>query len=251
MDWIAKAWTAVFGSLVGGLLLVCSVAVPPAGGPAGAAGPPLAVETSSPPVARAAPTVPAAEPKTLVVSSIGVDAGVEPYTLAQAETGYNGFTGTGCYDPTTNTITCISPPNDHIVSWQRPIAGINGIGLGASPGTDATGTVYLYGHSTAGTSDGVFQNLSKLRPGELATISTEHGTLDYAVQRVVHLPKQDYYCPDATHAANAYTSLLCTQVPGRLLLISCDHDPGARLVNGGYAVTNTVAVLFLQSAIPR
>jgi hypothetical protein len=250
MGWATKFALSAGGLLAGGLLLICSVAALPASGVAESSheDPVMRNPLSTPRGTSGTADVPAAAPYAIAIPGIGVEATVQPYTLAQAKTGYDGFTGTGCYDAASNTITCVSPPDDRIVSWQTPIPGVNGIGVGAAPGTDATGTVYLYGHSIDATGDavGVFQNLSRLQAGNEVVLSTVNGRLTYAVQQVVHLPKQDYYCPDSTHPANTYTAMLCDQVSGRLLLVSCDHDPGAETVNGGYAVSNTVVKLQLE-----
>lgn len=179
-------------------------------------------------------------PTHLQVPAIGVNAVVESYTIAQAQAGVDGVTGKPCY--VDGFITCIDPPSKDIVSMQ--VGGVGGVVNGAMPATHAAGTVYLYGHAVT-YGKGVFQDLSTLTAGEQATITTEAGTLQYVVQQVVRIPKRQFRCPDATHPADQFTPIICDQVSGRLLLVSCDHQAGAQLVNGGYATDNTVAILQL------
>lgn len=175
--------------------------------------------------------VPAAAPTRLTIPSIGVDAPVSLYTVEQAQAGSDGVTGRSCIND--GVITCIDPPDGHGISWQK--AAVGGVAFGAEPGSDSDGTVYLFGHSSTAP-DTVFNSLYKLEAGDSALVSTSAGVLTYDVERIVKPEKGDY----------TTTPEAIDQVPGRLLLISCYHGPGAKTVNGGYSTQNVVAVLQLR-----
>lgn len=170
----------------------------------------------------------AAPPLRLTVPAAGIDAAVTPYTAEEAARGVDGITGKPCLAD--GTIVCIDPLSADEVSWQ--VGGVAGVAFGSQPGDNTTGTVYLYGHTVAG-GGGVFARIATLHNGDQATVVTANGTLSYRVQRIV----------DASKAEFASTPEAVDQVPGRLLLISCDHGPGATLVNGGYSTRNVVVVL--------
>lgn len=180
---------------------------------------------------EAARAVHAAPPLRLVVDALGIDARVAPYTAAEASGQKDGVTGRPCL--VGGVITCISPRSLDDVAWQ--VGGVAGVAFGSEPGTDAIGTVYLYGHAATG-AEAVFDEVGRLAPGDTATVMTANGTLVYRVQRTLDTAK------------SAFTSLpeAVDQVPGRLLLVSCDHRPGAALVGGGYATGNIVVVLQLE-----
>jgi len=231
------------GLVAGGVALVLvsavlfGLAALTQGGEAEAA--PPVMPTTTPTVPSTEPTprdVPAAAPTRLTIPSIGVDAPVSLYTVAQAEAGSDGVTGRSCIDG--GVITCIDPPDGTTVSWQK--AAVGGIAFGAEPGTDSDGTVYLFGHSSAAPGT-VFDSLYKLKTGASALVTTSAGVLTYDVERVVKPEKGDY----------TSTPEAIDQVPGRLLLISCYHGPGAKTVNGGYSTQNVVAVLQLRGGTPN
>jgi LPXTG-site transpeptidase (sortase) family protein len=164
----------------------------------------------------------------LTVPAAGIDAAVTPYTAEEAAHGVDGVTGRHCLAD--GTIVCIDPLSPDEVSWQ--VGGLAGVAFGSQPGDTTTGTVYLYGHTVA-RGGGVFARVGALHTGDQATVVTVNGTLVYRVQRIVDTSKADF----------ASTPEAVDQVPGRLLLISCDHGPDANLVNGGYSTRNVVVVL--------
>jgi len=189
------------------------------------------VATSAPTSSQADATVPSAPPTNLHIPAIGVDVSVSPYTAAEASRRADGVTGKPCL--VSGVITCVNPASVDSVVWQ--VGGVAGVAFGSEPGTDASGTVYFYGHAATG-ADAVFNDIARLKPGDIATVTTANGELHYQVQRTV----------DPAKSAFASTSEVVDQVPGRLLLISCDHGPGAKLVNGGYSTGNIVVVLQLE-----
>lgn len=193
------------------------------------ASPPTGV--SSPTPSPAAAAVPIAPPTKVTIAALGIEAPVSPYTAAEAARGADGVTGKPCL--VNGVITCVDPASVLNVSWQ--IGGVAGVAFGSAPGTVSTGTVYLYGHAATG-AKAVFNDLGKLKPGDPATVTTASGKLTYRVQRTV----------DTAKSAFVSTPEAIDQVPGRLLLISCDHRPGAKLVNGGYSTGNLIVVLQLE-----
>lgn len=185
---------------------------------------PAAVVPGSP----SAAAVPSAPPLRLSVTALGIDAEVSPYTVAEAARGTDGLTGARCLAD--GVITCVDPASPGSVVWQ--VGGTAGVAFGSEPGTDSAGTVYLYGHAGAGTA-AVFDDIERLKPGDEAVVTTANGKLTYRVQRTIITAKSAFASiPEAID-----------QVPGRLLLISCDHSAGATLSNGGYSTGNLVVVL--------
>lgn len=183
------------------------------------------------PLSTASATVHSAPPLRLTAPAIALDAKVTPYTVAEAANGADGVTGKPCL--VDGVITCVDPASARSAVWQ--VGGVAGVAFGSEPGTDSTGTVYVYGHAASGVG-AVFNGIEKLKPGDDVTMTTANGKLTYRVQRTVITIK----------SAFASTPEAVDQVPGRLLLISCDHGPGARLVNGGYSTGNIVVVLQLE-----
>jgi hypothetical protein len=177
----------------------------------------------------------AAAPTRLEVAAIGVDAAVVPYTADEARAGHDGLTGEPCYQD--GVIVCVDPPSITQVYWQR--GGLDGVVNGDMPGTESRGTVYLYGHAGGAGAGAVFDLLPDLAVGESALVTTANGVVTYRVEEVFAVPK-DQFSTDPR---------VTGQVPGRLLLVSCDHSPGAG-TSGGYAVDNVVAVLQVVSAGP-
>jgi LPXTG-site transpeptidase (sortase) family protein len=191
--------------------------------------------TVSPPTSASVPFGQAGAPLHLEIAAIGVAAEVVAYTAEHAATGYDAMTGEVCYRD--GTIVCIDPPTLDQVYWQR--GGLDGIVNGDMPGTASRGTVYFYGHAGAN-AGAVFDHLPELEVGATATVSTLNGTLTYRVAEVFTVPK-DQFTTDPRITA---------QVAGQLLLVSCDHSPGAGLAGGGYATHNVVARLQVESAGP-
>lgn len=180
------------------------------------------------PASASAATVPSAPPLRLSIAALGLDTAVSPYTVEEAGRGVDGLTGAPCL--VEGVITCVDPASADSVVWQ--VGGTAGVAFGSEPGTDSAGTVYLYGHAGAGTR-AVFDDIGRLKPGDDAVITTANGKLTYRVQRTVSTAK----------SAFALSPEAVDQVPGRLLLISCDHSAGATLSKGGYSTGNVVVVL--------
>ena len=149
-----------------------------------------------PPAPRAASParVEAAEPEQLTIDSVGVDAPVDAYT-DQDVVENDGW---------------INPPQPDAVSWW---AG------GGTPASDATNTVYLYGHVSR--RPAVFNSLRDVQPGATVALRTANGTLEYTVTEVLEPIAKDALPTDGR--VNA-------AVPGRLVLIGCyrDADQGTR-----------------------
>jgi len=181
-------------------------------------------------VATATPTPTAAPGPSdhVIIPAIGVDALLRPYTAEEAAKGYDSVAQEPCLIQ--DVIVCVDPENTTDVVWQQ--GGSHGVGWGVAPSRDATQNVYLFGHADQA-GDAVFSHLSNLAPGA----AIEIGDLTYLVQQVVTVDKSDYTSlPQAVQ-----------QVPGRLLLISCNHGADATLVNGGYSTTNIVVIAQLAA----
>lgn len=183
---------------------------------------------SAPQPVPTATVVPSAPPLRLSVPALRIDSEVSPYTVAEAARGVDGLTGAPCLAG--GVIRCVDPASPSSVVWQ--VGGTAGVAFGSEAGTDSEGTVYLYGHAGAG-NDAVFSDIGQLKPGDEAAVTTANGKLTYRVQRTVSTAK----------SAFASTPEAVDQVPGRLLLISCDHSAGATLSHGGYSTDNVVVVL--------
>jgi LPXTG-site transpeptidase (sortase) family protein len=192
---------------------------------------PSAVPSLTPAPTAKAVIVQAAPPTHLSVPVLGIDTAVLPYTVREAAHGSDGVTGKACLID--GVIRCVDPQSLSDVSWQ--IGGIGGVAFGSEPGTDAAGTVYIYGHAATG-AKAVFNELGNLKSGDTATVTTANGLLTYQVQRSV----------DTAKSAFVSTPEAVDQVSGRLLLISCDHRRGVKLVNGGYSTGNIIVVLQLE-----
>ncbi|QAY63884.1 class F sortase [Xylanimonas allomyrinae] len=207
-------------------------------------GTPVAVPTAAPsrspapvPDATYAPppgTVIAAAPTHVSVPVLGLDAVVQPYTVADAEQGRNALTGTGCYAD--GRITCIDPPTMGDVYWMQ--GGVGGVAFGDAPGTQSQANVYLFGHATDDGS-GIFTRLYELQAGASVEVSNPHGRLTYEVDQVVTVDKGDY----------TSLPLAVDQEPGKLLLVTCNHAPGAAARNGS-ATENVVVAAHLVSSHP-
>lgn len=157
---------------------------------------------------------------------------MHPYTAQEAAQGYDEVADTPCL--VDNVIVCVDPVSYTDVVWQQ--GGQNGVGPGATPSSAAQENAYLFGHSDS-TGTAVFSRLSDLRTGDLVEVTTTSEVLTYTVQEVVDVAKDDYTSmPQAT-----------TQVPGRLLLVSCDHRTGADQIDGGYSARNIVVVAQLAT----
>lgn len=148
------------------------------------------VQPSEPPATIApvpALVVSMAEPIHLSVPRIGIDAAISGYTNEMV----------------IKTKGTVEPPTLDSVSWWSG---------GGTPGTDATDTVYLYGHTWI--NPAVFNRIKELIPGDEIFVTTGNGVLRYVVDDQSYLfqvPKPQFPTdPRVTES-----------VAGRLLLIGC------------------------------
>lgn len=156
--------------------------------------------------------VPVAPPTHLTFPAAGIDGGVEEYTAADAEADGG-----------------INPPRLDSISWYSGVEG-------ALPGSDATNTVYLFGHTW--TEPAVFNGLRDVRTGDEATVSTDYGVMTYRVDEIITMSKSDFSDDPRVAAA----------VPGRLALVSCFRPQG--LDAQAHAPDNIVVFLHLVGARP-
>jgi hypothetical protein len=170
-------------------------------------------------------------PRRLRVSAIGVDAEVLPYTPEDAQAGVDPF-GSSCYQG--DTIVCIDPPRMDTVYQQ--IGGVAGVKYGNDPGLETPTNVYLFGHAGSASGAAVFDDLKQLEPGDTAEVDTDFGTIVYVVDEVLIIAKDEY--PNSER--------IWTQVPGRLVLVSCDQSGPAYA--SGYSMNTVVAILHAESA---
>jgi LPXTG-site transpeptidase (sortase) family protein len=87
---------------------------------------------------------------------------------------------------------------------------------GARPG-DPRGSVLITGH-TVHTGGGALDDLEELEPGDSVSVRTRRGNVEYAVRRVV--------VPDKGVVARQAERLFSQEVPGRLVLITCEDWDG-------------------------
>ena len=167
-----------------------------------------APERSASPAAVPDVVISASAPLRLRVPSIGIDGPVLEYTQTMIDE-LGGF----------------DPPELTTISWDTTIPG----GLA---GTDATNTLYLYGHSSV--NEAVFNGLQDVPSGAVASIDTANGRLCYVEQKALKLAKAEY----------KYNDELTDAIPNRLVLVSCyrpvGYDPNAATVQ------NIVLVLQLD-----
>lgn len=143
-------------------------------------------------VASQSAPLPAAEPTRVEIPVIGFDARVLPMS--------------------TPTDRVLDPATLDDAYWLDDDNGL--------AGADATGTVYLVGHSSA---DGraVFDPLvdhetheSTLEVGDEIVVTTDEGRVVYLVQAIKQYPKTSL----------ADVEDLWTQSPGRLVVVTCSYD---------------------------
>jgi len=178
------------------------------------------------------PTVVGAPPLSISIPAINVEASVEEFTVAMAQGSSNPLTGTPCWAD--DRIACINPPDHDKGYWLK--AGEGKIPFGDEPGTDATGTVYIVGHSSSHT-DAIFQNIHLLKPDDTITVTTANGTMTYYVQETVILDKSGW-------SSSPYAN---KQVPGRLVLGTCFHGDGADVASNGSSTQNSLVVAQARS----
>jgi LPXTG-site transpeptidase (sortase) family protein len=92
---------------------------------------------------------------------------------------------------------------------------------GAEPGA-ARGSALVAGH-TVHTGGGALDHLEDLEPGDLVVVRTDRGTLRYDVRRVRVFSKGRI----ADHAAELFSQ----DVPGRLVLVTCEDWDGQRYLS--------------------
>ncbi len=134
--------------------------------------------------------VPVSRPVHLTFPAAEIDGGVEEYTADQAVADGG-----------------INPPRLETIAWYSGVPD-------PMPGTNATNTVYIFGHTWI--EDAAFNGLSVVKAGDLAELRTETGVLQYEVEDVISMDKDDF-TSDPTVAA---------VVPGRLVLVTCHRPDG-------------------------
>ena len=92
---------------------------------------------------------------------------------------------------------------------------------GAKPGA-VTGSALVTGH-TVHHGGGALDDLEDLRRGDRVVVRTDHGTIRYDVRRVRTFSKGSL--------ANHATELFSQEVPGRLVLITCEDWDGERYLS--------------------
>ena len=166
--------------------------------------PTVIAPTTEPPVPTPSEK-PAAAPRAssvrLEVPSVGLDVPVLPYTPRGG---------------------VIDPPSMVDGYWVQPYG---------EPGTEPDNTVYIAGHSwTKGAA--AFNALmpgdhgAGVSTGDVVTVQTPGGSVDYTVSRTERYDKDDL--PDATD--------VWTVMPGRLVLITCFVDDAGRTTDDNFIV---------------
>lgn len=154
--------------------------------------------------------VPVSRPVHLTFPAAMIDGPVDEYTAAQAEAEGG-----------------INPESLDTISWYSGIAD-------SIPGTDATNTVYIFGHTWV--EPAVFNGLVDVSVGDEATLQTETGTLTYAVDEIINMSKDDFTSNETVKAI----------VPGRLVLVTCHRPDGWD--RDAAAPDNTAVVMHLVSS---
>jgi len=216
-------WVRVLVVAAGTLLVVGGAAGPRQHSAAGPTEAPVTVtptSPTSPPVEQSqAPAVPSATPApvpdpaapppadpwtplTLAIPAVGVDAPVEEYTdaMVRANDGW------------------VDPPRRDAVAWWSG---------GGTPGRPADNTIYLYGHVSR--LSAVFNEVPHLVPGDLISLTTPRGSIDYRVEQVLPpIPKESLPDDPTVNVA----------LPGRLILIGCHREED----QAGPTTSNVVVV---------
>ena len=127
-------------------------------------------------------------PYRVVIDALGIDVPVLPIHLE---------------------VSTLVPPSDpQTLGWWAD---------GAVPGAKQ-GSAVITGH-TVHTGGGALDNLETLVPGDLFTVRTDAGRIDYWVSRVDVLGKE--------RVSRASTRLFSQGVRGRLVLITCEDWDGS------------------------
>mgnify|MGYP003888228957 CR=1 FL=1 len=155
--------------------------------------------------------LPRAAPVRLEISAAGIDAAIEEYSDADVADN-DGW---------------VDPPSRDIVAWWSG---------GGTPGEPADNTVYLYGHVAQGAA--VFNAINELAPGDDIIVTTEAGTIHYAVVEVLEpIDKEEL----------PFDPIVAEATPGRLVLIGCHRAPG----QGSRPTTHNLVVIASQVAQNR
>lgn len=138
-----------------------------------------------------APRTPGA-PRRVVIPALDVDAPVVPVRAPER--------------------TLVPPTDPSRLGWWAD---------GARPG-DAQGSVLVTGH-TVHTGGGALDDLETLRRGDAVVVGTKAGRFRYVV-RATHVYSKGRVADDATR-------LFSQEVPGRLVLITCEDWDGERYLS--------------------
>ncbi len=175
-----------------------------------------------------------ADPLRISIPAAGVGADIELFTTDMARDSSNPLTGAACLHD--GRITCVNPPAHDVAYWLK--AGEGDIPFGDQVGHDSNGTVYLVGHAS-GTQEAIFNDLHLLTPGEVIDVTTANGQIRYYVEEVVVLDKSSW-------SSSPYAN---EQVPGRLILGTCNHADGAVIGETGSSTQNVLIVAQTKSLV--
>ncbi len=198
-----------------GLLVACQAAPPAGPADGGATAPPSAAAEGASPSPKAVPqprdrptakttgsgTVPTDPPSSRRPDDRSVPQS-ELVRLEIPEVLSGDAGGAISPDPSTNELT--PPETDLVYRWAER----------GRPGTDATDTVYLLGH-TVRAGGGVFDPLQEVEIGQSIIVDTEQGEVSYRVEATRMYPKNQIQQADEVYAS----------VPGRLILVGCYLNP--------------------------
>lgn len=144
---------------------------------------------SSRPAREARAQVPESSPVLLEAPAIGLRATVTPWSEQQVAAHGGAVTPSSLWE----------------VAWWTG---------GGTPGSHATNTVYLYGHTW--TAPAVFNRVKELSRGDVVVVTTRAGRLVYVVERSFTVAKAELDDHPLVREAH----------PGRLLLIGCFRETG-------------------------
>lgn len=151
--------------------------------------------SKSTPVARRAISM--AQPSRLTAPRIRLDAPIDEYSQATLEQRKRQTGRTGVDPPTL----------DRVSWWSGNNAGI--------PGTDATNTVYFYGHTWR--EPAVFNRIKEFQPGDDVYVTTGNGRLHYlVVDEPFTVLKPAFSSDPRVTLAKA----------GRLIIVGCYRETG-------------------------
>jgi LPXTG-site transpeptidase (sortase) family protein len=173
----------------------------PAEAPAHRPAPPAEPGPRAPATARASTHATRGVPQRIVVPALGID---HPVVGIDAPGGV------------------LRPPDDpQVLGWWRS---------GARPGAKV-GSALITGH-TVSSGGGAFDDLETLRPGARVGIRTTKGLIRYRVTGVAIYRKAGL----AKHAPRVFSQ----EVPGRLVLITCEDWNGTRYLSNAVVMADPV-----------